>query len=158
MCLGGNEHQAAHHFLLGAEDGRADPHEASVDLAVRHAHARRAQPLQVGAEFIPVFAQAGLADFGRVPQHQVAQLVGRQVRQDGLGRGASEHGEGPATRVAGFNRVVGPVAVHAHDLVAVIAAQHQVGVQLVARGPHDVARGAHQGIVLAQMAVQLDDA
>ncbi|KAG1435117.1 hypothetical protein G6F57_021272 [Rhizopus arrhizus] len=93
-----------------------------------------------------------------MPQHQVAQLVGRQIGQDGLGGGATEHRERTAARIAGFDGVVRPVAVHAQHLVAVVAAQHQVGVKLVAGGAHHVAGGAHQRIVLAQVPVQFDDA
>ncbi|MNY21763.1 hypothetical protein D3C86_1553300 [compost metagenome] len=158
MGFGGDEHQAADHLLLGAEDRRADSHQAAVDLSVGDADAGGSQALQIRAKFIPVFAEPRFADFRCVPEHQVAQLIGRQVGQDGLGGGAAEHRKRAAARVAGFDGMVRPVAVHAHDLVAVVAAQHQVGVQLVARRAHHVAGGAHQGVMLAQMAVQFDDA
>ncbi|KAG1246401.1 hypothetical protein G6F65_020707 [Rhizopus arrhizus] len=147
MGLRGDEHQAADHFLFPAEDRRANPHQAAVDLAMRDAHARGAPPFQVCAARIPVVPQPRFADFGRMPQHQVAQLVGRQIGQDGLGGGATEHRERTAARIAGFDRGVRPVAVHAQHLVAVVAAQHQVGVKLVAGGAHHVAGGAHQRIV-----------
>ncbi|MNU04065.1 hypothetical protein D3C72_2483310 [compost metagenome] len=67
MRFGGDENQAADHLLLGAEDGRADAHQATVDLSVGHAHAGRPQALQIRAELIPVFAKSGFADLGRVP-------------------------------------------------------------------------------------------
>lgn len=66
-CLRRDEHQAAHDLLFSAEYRRADPHQATVDLAVRDAHASRAQPLQVCPERVPVVSQSRFADFGLAP-------------------------------------------------------------------------------------------
>ena len=91
--LRGDEHQAADHLLVGAEDRRADAHQATVDLAVRDAHAGGAQLLQVGAEFIQ--SRPGRPRGSRAaPQHQVAQLVGRQIGQDGLAVAPRNIGKG----------------------------------------------------------------